>query len=200
MASLTLTPIQRLAVKYAAAGWGDRRIADELKISIGQVAKWRKNDPSFRAALQVASLHHTDLVEATLAEGEREAALTLIAALSSETHQGKPHWTVRIQAAQSLLDRAGTRGKAIERQQIAQGVVTTHLKGGTLPQGGVEEALRNALRDPGVRAWLKAEGKTELLTAETIIEEAVVSAQLVLEPPDEETPDQLDLFGDGTNG
>lgn len=192
-----LSPIQRLAVKYAAAGWGDKRIADELKVSAGQVAKWRKLDPVFRSALQIASLDHITLVETTLAEGERLAAQTLMEALGAETPNGKPHWNVRIQAAQSLLDRAGSRGKAIERQQIAQGVVTTHVKAGMAP-GGVEEALRKALLDPGVRSWLKTEGKLEVLSAGAGVEE--VSAQLVLEAGDDEAA-QGDLFqGDGTNG
>lgn len=161
------------------------------------VAKWRKTDPLFRKALEVASLDHAQLVEAALAEGERAAAETLIEALGAETPQGKPHWTVRVQAAQSLLDRAGARGKAIERQQIAQAGVVTHLKG-ISASGNVEEALRNALRDPGVRAWLKSEGKMELLSAETAPEGEEISAQIVLAPTDTEA-EQLELL-DGTDG
>jgi hypothetical protein len=107
-----------------------------------------KLDPEFKRELEVASLRHSDLVEATLVEGERKAAETLIQALSAET-RGAPNWTVRLNAALSLLDRAGQRGRAVERQQIAQVVARA--------QPDVEDALRRALRDPGVRTWLKGQ-------------------------------------------
>lgn len=152
-----LTPIQHLAVKYIAGGWSTTRVSQELKLSPNIIKKWRSADPVFMAALQTAIAHHSELVEAMLMQGEAAAAKVLIDALSADNKLG-PNWNVRVQAAVTLLDRAGQRGRAIERQQVA---VAT-MKGG-VPD--VEDALRRALRDPGVRQWLKEAGATASLAA-----------------------------------
>jgi hypothetical protein len=158
---VALSPIQRTAIKHLAAGWSDERVAGELKVAKGAIKKWRTIDPEFKRELENASIRHADLVEAMLVEGERKAAETLIAALGAET-RGNPNWSVRLNAALSLLDRAGQRGRAVERQQIAQVVARA--------QPDVEDALRRALRDPGVRTWLKSQenGLAALLPAETM--------------------------------
>jgi hypothetical protein len=84
-------------------------------------------------------------------EGEKQAAETLMQALGAESKSGAPLWKQRIDAAVSLLDRAGQRGKAIERQQIqAESTVTTTSEADRV------SALKAALRDPGVRAWIEA--------------------------------------------
>lgn len=160
---MALSPVQRTAIKHLAAGWSDERVAGELKVAKNVIKKWRTVDPEFMRELQAASIRHADLVEAMLIEGERKAAETLIQALSAES-RGGPNWSVRLNAALSLLDRAGQRGRAVERQQIAQVVARA--------QPDVEDALRRALRDPGVRTWLKSqeEGLKALLppSAETL--------------------------------
>lgn len=181
-----ISPIQRLAITHLAAGWSDERVAAELKIAKGQVAKWRRIDAGFKSELEKATLNHAASVEALLIAGEREAAETLLLALKAES-RGAPNWTVRLNAALSLLDRAGQRGRAIEKQQIAQVVARA--------QPDVEDALRRALRDPGVRSWLKGKegGLMNLLTsgAETITIEAdlapgdPISAPITLLPKTE---------------
>lgn len=162
---MPISPIQRLAIKHLASGWSEDRVAAELKVAKGAIRKWRGYDPEFREELEKAVLSHADLVEAMLVEGERKAAETLIQALQAET-RGAPNWSVRLNAALSLLDRAGQRGRAVEKQQIAQVVARA--------QPDVEDALRRALRDPGVRSWLKNSEKdlAKLLPAETLVIEA----------------------------
>lgn len=168
-----LSPVQKLAIKHLASGWSDRRVAEELKLTISQVKKWRQFDGEFQKELDVAAVKHSDLVEAMLIEGERKAAEMLIEALRAET-RGLPNWTVRLNAALSLLDRAGQRGRAVEKQQIAQVVARA--------QPDVEDALRKALRDPGVRTWLKSSGNeiAKLLPAG----EQIVGLEVDLAPDD----------------
>lgn len=72
-------------------------------------------------------------------------------------------------AATTLLDRAGQRGKAVEKSQVAQ--VTAHVDGNS---PGVEAALAKALRDPGVRMWLKESGAVVGLIGSAPQEEAEI--------------------------
>lgn len=158
---LQLTPIQHLAVKYLGAGWSDTRVARELQLPVKVVKEWRK-DARFELHVHEATQVQADLVEAMLVAGERQAAETLIEALTATSKTGSPMWKVRVDAALSLLDRAGQRGKAIDRQMIRASVSapTEHDR---------EAALRAALRDPGVRQWLQSTGQTErLLEAESV--------------------------------
>ena len=189
---MALSPIQHLAVKYLSAGWPVTRTAAELRLPPWTVTKW-KQDPEFQEALTKGVLQHSELVEAMLLEGESRAAETLIQALAAAKN-GVPQWTVRVQAAITLLDRAGQRGKAIERQAVAQVNPGGSLMGGDQ----LEEGLRKALRDPGVRAWLKSTGGVEALAqaadAEPILEvlppqgmiSSVSSAAVSSAPLDEE--------------
>lgn len=160
------TPVQHVAVRYLAAGWDIERVAEELKVKKGVVKKWFDSDPAFQRAYQEAVVTHTEVVEALLLVGEREAARTLIEALAADKGDKLPNWPVRVQAAMSLMDRAGTRGRAIERQQVAQ--VTANIKA----NAGAEDALRKALRDPGVRSWLKETGQMSMVEAEVLQIEA----------------------------
>ena len=176
---MALSPIQRVAVRHLAAGWSDERVSQELKVAKGQITKWRKLDPEFKKALEEATLDHVTLVEAMLVDGERQAAETLIQALRAES-RGGPNWTVRLNAALSLLDRAGQRGRAVEKQQIAQVVARA--------QPEVEDALRRALRDPGVRSWLKGQEKG---LADPLPSGEVVSLEVDLDP---ENPDSVPLL------
>lgn len=145
-----LSPIQTLAVRYIAGGWSNHRTADELKIPVRAIEKWRKKDEEFRAALENAVANHVELVEAMLLEGEARAASTLVEALKAVDKLGQPRWSTRVDAAITLLDRAGARGRAVERQQVAVASVKSPVE--------VEGALRKALRDPGVREWLRETG------------------------------------------
>lgn len=182
-----LTPIQHVAVRYLAAGWSPEKVAEAMKLPTGVVRKWQKNDPKFVMAYQQAVVHQADLVEALLLVGEREAARTLIEALEAKRGD-QPNWPVRVQAAMSLMDRAGERGRATEKQQVAQ--VTAHVQA----NAGSEEALRRALRDPGVRTWLKDSGQLQLIEANATISpisaptpsEPAVEINFYTEPPDQD--------------
>lgn len=150
---LGLTPIQHVAVRYLAGGWPMGKIAEELKIPRSIIKRWKEDDPTFREAYAQQVVSHTEMVETILLEGERRAAAALVEALDATTRDGKPAWQTRVMAATTLLDRAGNRGKAVEKQQVAS--VTAHVSANT---PGVEDALKKALRDPGVRMWLKESG------------------------------------------
>lgn len=172
-APMSVSPIQHIAIKYLASGWTAGRVAEELKLTIATIKAW-KNQLEFREALQKAIVVHVDLVEAMLVAGEAAAAETLLDALKATNTQGKANWTVRVQAAITLLDRAGMRGRAIERSAVAVG----GMKVGAMGTGGggvqVEESLRKALRDPGVRAWLKETGAMGQLSAGDLLSDEVV--------------------------
>ena len=161
-----LSPVQHVAIRYLAAGWSVEKVADEMKLPKAVVQRWLKSNFTFKAAYQQAVVAHTEIVEALLLVGEREAAATLIEALKANKSDKSPNWTVRVQAAMSLMDRAGERGRATEKQQVAQ--VTAHVKA----DGNAENALRKALRDPGVRAWLKETGQMPAVEAEVLAIEA----------------------------
>lgn len=182
-----LTPVQHVAVRYLAAGWDEGRVATELKLPKAIVKKWMRDVPAFIRAYQEAVVTHRDVVEAMLLVGEREAARTLIEALDATKSDKTPNWVVRVQAAMSLMDRAGERGRATEKQQVAQ--VTAHVKA----DGHAEEALRRALRDPGVRSWLKESGQLAALEEPAQIEsitsapaEPSIEINFYTEPPEED--------------
>lgn len=152
-ARLSLSPIQHLAIRHLAAGTSVVQTAIALKLGKTHIKKWMELD-EFKSELTKAAADHVAVVEAMLIVGEREAAQTLMDALKAES-RGAPNWTVRLNAALSLLDRAGQRGRAVEKQQIAQVVARA--------TPDVEAALQRALRDPGVRNWLKDSGTLALL-------------------------------------
>lgn len=163
-----LSPVQHLAIRYLASGVSQTQTAIKLKLGKTHVKKWLESDEEFKAELKRATADHAGVVEAMLIAGEREAAETLMSALKAES-RGVPNWNVRLNAALSLLDRAGQRGRAVEKQQIAQVVARA--------QPDVEAALQRALRDPGVRNWLKDSGGVagllpEVAGAETMTIEA----------------------------
>ena len=186
---MALSAMQHLAVKYLAGGWTGTKVSEELKVPLHVLKQW-KQLPEFQEALAKGIAHHAEMVEAVLLEGEAQAAETLIAALKAEGRFG-PNWNARISAAITLLDRAGQRGRAVEKQLALNANVHSSARVG---DGNVEDALRKALRDPGVRAWLKQSGALESLIvgaedveAEVISSEAPdVSAPLMLSPPDVE--------------
>lgn len=140
---MALSPTQLLAVQYLAGGESPAAVAARLRIKRGELKKWELTG-EFARALAEAVIEHQALVSAALLEGEKRAAEVLVAALSAETKDGRPYWPIRMGAAVELLDRAGERGKAVEKQMVSAHVV----------QGNVGDAVAQALKDPGVRAWL----------------------------------------------
>jgi hypothetical protein len=160
---LTISPIQRLMIKYLASGMDPELVASRLQLPVTLLKSWTRR-PEIETALVEAVQEHEDLVEAMLLAGEREAANTLIEALGAMTEGGKPAWRVRVTAALSLLDRAGMRGRALEKQQIQQTVLST----------STEDVLKAALRDPSVRAWISTDEKFAPLLREAEVVEAEV--------------------------
>lgn len=174
---MPLSPVQRIAIKYLAAGQSCAQVGVALKLPPNNVRRWRDVDPEFGTELKAAILHHGELVEAMLIEGERKAAETLINALGAESSPGRPNWTARVTAAVNLLDRAGGRGKAVDRQQVAVATVKS-------PEA-TEDMLRKALRDPGVRAWLTTTGAVQMMlpSAEVEVEVQVYDGFDESDPP-----------------
>lgn len=165
-----LSPAQHLAIRYLAGGSTPGEVAEKLRMSPATITGWRQL-PLFKKELSVAVAEHSDLVTAVLLHGERKAAETLIGALHAETPQGKPHWLVRVDAAKSLLDRSGKRGKAIDRQQVAVADVTN---------GDMGKEIVAALRDPGVRAWLAKEPALLHAVNNTVSAPDLVEAEILL--------------------
>ena len=88
-------------------------------------------------------------IENEIVQSLVEAELEAVEALR-ELMVGAKKEDVRLAAAESLLDRAGQRGKPADKSQIATLSLNKPL----------DESVRNALSDPGVRAYL--EQKPEL--------------------------------------
>lgn len=156
-----LTPIQVLAVRYTASGLTPTDVGERLKVSPGVVRQWMRL-PHVRAALDIALADHEALVSAQLLEGESRAAAVLSEALEARLPSGLPNWRVRLDAAMSLLDRSGQRGRAIERS-----LVKASVSDGNTDQA--EAMLRKALKDPSVRAWIQRE-RPQLLPASESVE------------------------------
>jgi hypothetical protein len=144
---MALTPIQRLVAQRLGAGQTLVDVAEAMRLPYATVRKWSK-DEAVAQAIEEATIEHTQLVEAMLLAGERAAANTLLEALEAVDGKGQPNWKVRVTAALSLVDRAGSRGKPVERTQL-QAMVAG--------KADVQEALERALRDPGVRAWIQSD-------------------------------------------
>lgn len=156
-----LTPMQTLAVRYLASGLSLTDTAGKMRMKVSELRGWTRL-PAFQSSLHSAMADHEALVSAQLMDGEARAAKVLAEGLDATDKNGNPNWRVRMEAALSLLDRQGRRGKAVERTIQA-----------TVTDGSVEHALREALKDPSVRAWIKKERPN-------LIEEAeIVSAPLL---------------------
>lgn len=182
-----LTPIQHVAVRYLAGGWPIPKVAEELKLPATIIKKWMKDHHVFREAYASQVVAHTEMVETILLEGERQAAHTLVEALGAQNRDGKPNWQARVTAATTLLDRAGQRGKAVEKSQVAQ--VTAHVDGNS---PGVEAALAKALRDPGVRMWLKESGAVVGLIGSAPQEAEIISIDDGFDEAGTPTPNPID--------
>lgn len=141
---MAITPVQRLAARRLGGGQPMITVAEEMKVPYSTIRAWAKM-PEVARAIEEATIEHEHLVEAMLLDGERAAANTLLEALDAVNGKGEPDWKVRVAAALSLVDRAGSRGKPVERTQL-QAMVAG--------KADVQEALSRALRDPGVRAWI----------------------------------------------
>jgi CRP-like cAMP-binding protein len=167
---MAITPVQRLAAQRLGAGQTAIEVAEILRIPYSTVRAWVRN-PDVAQAIQEAAIEHAQLVEAMLLAGEREAANTLLEALKAVNSKGDPDWKVRVAAALSLVDRAGARGKPVERTQL-QAMVAG--------KADVQEALSKALKDPGVRAWIKSDPDyAKMLPAGEVHAAETVDAEII---------------------
>ena len=134
--------------------------AAEVTTRMGARPKWVAGALRHEAAVTITAEAMIAQIEARLREGECAAAETLRYALEAEmpviTETGLvmvPDWGARLRAANSLLDRAGQRGKAVERivKKVASEIRSEIYR---ISGTAEEDRLRGALADPGVRAWL----------------------------------------------
>jgi hypothetical protein len=96
--SQLLPPRKRVFVEQYCAGKGVTEAAAAAGVSQRQAYRWLR-EPAVQAAIRA---HGTDALRRTAAVltlSGRDAAETLVAALSAE------HWPVRLKAAELLLDR-----------------------------------------------------------------------------------------------
>lgn len=145
--------MQLVVARELAKGRDARTVRRQFGITTGAWATWFK-DPAFLDQVQRKVERFDALVEETLAEGEIEAASTLVQALAATSPIKRkdgsilqfPNWDVRVRAAVSLLDRRGERGKPVERQLGA----TLNIK-----SGDIAKQLAGALADPAVQQFLQ---------------------------------------------
>ena len=139
-----LPPKKLRAARLIAVGMTRNDVAGRLSIDISTLRRWHTDDEEFRAEIEDCANRMADQIEAALLEGERKAALVIDEAMEAINPEGDPDWNVRLKAAMSLLDRQGRRGKAVDKVESKTMELT----------GDVNELLRNALRDPGMRPYL----------------------------------------------
>lgn len=148
-----LTPVQLLAAQKLGGGAAITEVAAELHIPLPTIKQWIQKQTDFQEVMYLAAVDHNQVVTALLMDGERKAAQALVSALDATTSKGTPMWKERVTAAVSLLDRAGARGRPVERQVSASV---------SAPSEQLEAVILKALKDPTVRAWVRAEHPTLL--------------------------------------
>ena len=139
--------LKRRIARLAALGLTSTEIGRELHITTSLVNRALKYS-DVQARIQALQDDADAVIKEALTDGELVAAEVLYDLMKSATNE-----KVRLEAAIQFLDRAGTRGQPIERIQQH----SIELKG-----DAAQVALVNALKDPGVQAWLK-ESRPDLL-------------------------------------
>lgn len=142
-----LTPQQYLAAKMLGAGTPVKEAAEKVHVTSSRVSAWKKL-PQFTRVMARATVDQEGIMRMMLLDGEHRAAAVLFDALDAVSPTGNPLWNVRLTAATELLDRAGIRGKVAARSIV-----------GITPIGDVDQAVRSALSDPGVRDWINSSPK-----------------------------------------
>lgn len=126
---------KRLAAKLLGFGLSQQQTGRLIGVSQTQVWEWLK-DPEFQDLVRdMTDVHDGAVIEALLM-GEMKAAARLMTLVESDDED------VALKAALALLDRAGTRGRPVDRAEMRQLVI----------QGDPNELLNKALMDPGVRS------------------------------------------------
>lgn len=128
--------------RLVASGMGLRDVAKQLNLTRSQVLQISR-DPGFEAMVREFVENNDTFVRDGLLDGERAAINFMLNLIEREDAAEE----LRFKAALTLLDRAGSRGKPVERVES---------KALTLSGDAAQAALANALRDPGVRSYLDA--------------------------------------------
>lgn len=132
----------RQIARMVAVGTPYKEIASRFGLAAQTIAMYMQ-DPSFKSLVETYLDRLDTKAEARiledLIEAEEEALQTMRDLLSSKSDE------VKFKAAESLLNRAGKRGKATDRQELA----TLNLN------KPIDQALQAALADPSVRKMLQ---------------------------------------------
>lgn len=148
-------------------GFTQQEIAKSLGISAANAGEYLGSAPVREEMQRLLDLADAQFVEEGLLVAEQRAVSTLNKLLDDDDSE------VRLKAAVTLLDRAGKRGP------VAQRVESTQL---ALTGDAAQTALANALRDPGVRAFLASQPELRQQVAAQVQEIAL------LPPPPEPPP------------
>lgn len=171
---LTYARSRRVA-RLVASGMHVRDIAKQLGLSRAQV-QLVASEPGFQQIVQDFIENNDTFVRDGLLEGERAAINYMLNLVENESADEE----LRFKAAHTLLDRAGARGKPVERVESRQ----LHLS-----QTDAQAALANALRDPGVQRWLEQNPGVAkaLLPPNSTPPPAIASADEPIALPDDES-------------
>lgn len=137
--------VERRIALMAAHGKPQTEIAQEIGRDRTTVSRIL-NKPEVAALVEQFMVKSEMALEEILVKGEKRAAETLVELLGAESTD------VRLKAAIRLTDMAGRSGKPAERVQVQSVKLTGDA---------AEAALAQAIRDPGVRAWLAANPSVE---------------------------------------
>ena len=134
--------LKRRIARLAALGLTSAEIGRELHITTSLVNRALQYS-DVKARIQALQDDADAVIKEALTDGELVAAEVLYDLMKNASNE-----KVRLEAAVQFLDRTGTRGQPVERIQ-QQSV--------TLTGDAAQVAFVNALRDPGVQAWLRDE-------------------------------------------
>ena len=139
------TPKQRIVAQLLAAGFSQGEVQRCVRVAPRTIRDWKANAPGFAAYVEHLAANQSVALASLLAQGEELAVVTALEVMQhAETDKGKPDYRLRLSAAVEFLNRRGERGMPVARQQIQSTIIS----------GDVEDAIKTALRDPGVKAWL----------------------------------------------
>lgn len=141
---------QRAVIRHLAAGLTPLEVADLVRgVTPAKIKRWFRSR-AFKDAVRGAATHE-GAIEDFLSYGEEVAVLTAIEVMSNAVDgKGRPDYKTRLEAAIELLNRKGQRGMPVQSTETKQLVV----------HGDMNKALDQALRDPGVKAWLDTQPAT----------------------------------------
>lgn len=158
---------KRMAATYYAMGRSNAFITETLGISNETLNRWNES-PEWNAFVEDIAERHAEVMNDLLEDAERIALATMVELTNSKDAK------TRFKAAESLLNRAGKRGKPVD--QVEQRSVSM--------TGDMNSALARALADPGVLQRLQgANVVVKALPAEV---KEIKDTSAMIEEPDYE--------------